>query len=104
MIFGMIIINLIAYYLNSYWSGRFIGYSFLEQIKDILPSFLLATGMSAAVFVEGLLISLPPLPLFAIQLATGALITIGMCEIFHYKDYVYIKEIVKDKFLQHNHS
>jgi hypothetical protein len=98
MIGGMIVNTLIAYYLNSYWSGRFIGYSILEQIKDILPSFLLAAGMSAAVFVEGLLISLPPLPLLAIQLITGTLLTIGMCEGFHFKDYDYIKEIVKDKF------
>ena len=44
MILGMIVNTLIAYYLNSYWSGRFIGYSFLEQIKDILPSFLLAVS------------------------------------------------------------
>jgi O-antigen/teichoic acid export membrane protein len=104
MILGMIVNTLIAYYLNSYWSGRFIGYSFLEQIKDVLPSFLLAAGMSATVFVEGLLIPLPPLPLLAIQLITGALLSIGMCEAFHNKGYMYIKEIVKDKFLKHNHS
>jgi O-antigen/teichoic acid export membrane protein len=98
MILGMIINALIAYYLNSYWSGRFIGYSFLEQIKDIFPSFLLAAGMSAVVFVEELLFPLPPLPLLIIQLTTGSLLTIGMCEAFHNKDYAYIKETVKDKF------
>jgi hypothetical protein len=41
MIVGMMINTLIAYYLNSYWSGRFIGYSFMQQVKDILPSFFL---------------------------------------------------------------
>lgn len=41
MILGMIVNTFIAYYLNSYWSGSFIGYSFLEQIKDIFPSFFL---------------------------------------------------------------
>jgi teichuronic acid exporter len=102
MIAGMILNSFIAYYLNSYWSGRFIGYSLLEQIKDILPSFLLAAGMSAIVFIEGLLISLPPLPLLAIQLMTGALFITGICEAIHYKDYVYIKEILKDKFLKKN--
>jgi O-antigen/teichoic acid export membrane protein len=104
MILGMIVNNLIAYYLNSYWSGRFIGYSFLEQIKDILPSFLLAAGMSFTLFVEGLLIPLPPLPLIAIQMITGTFLTIGMCEAIHNKDYVYIKETIKDKFLKHNNS
>jgi O-antigen/teichoic acid export membrane protein len=103
MILGMIVNNLIAYYLNSYWSGRFIGYSFLEQIKDILPSFLLATSMSTAVFVEGLLFPLPPLPLLAIQLITGTLLTIGICEGFHFKDYLYLKDIVKEKFSKYMH-
>ena len=99
MILGMMVITLIAYYLNSYWSGRFIGYPFLAQLRDILPSFLLAFIMSAIVFAEGLLIHLSPLPLLIIQLITGALLTFGLCEGFHFKDYIYIKEIVKDKFL-----
>lgn len=55
--------------------------------------------MSVAVFVEGLLIPLPPLPLLIIQLITGTTLTIGMCEAFRNKNYVYIKEIIKDKFL-----
>jgi O-antigen/teichoic acid export membrane protein len=104
MILGMIVNSMIAYYLNSYWSGRLIGYSFLDQIKDILPSFLLATSISFVIFVAGLLIPLSPLPLLAIQLISGALLTISICEVFHYKDYVYIKEIIKDKFLKHNYS
>jgi len=104
MILGMMLLSLIAYYLNSYWSGRFIGYSFLEQIKDILPSFLLAVIMSSIVFAEGLLIPLPPLPLLIIQLITGAVLTFGLCDGFHFKDYLYIKSIVNDKFLKGNYS
>lgn len=99
MIIGMMTINLISYYLNSFWSGRFIGYSFLEQIKDILPSFLLALIMSSIVFAEGLFIPLPPLPLLIIQLITGALLIFGLCERFHFKDYLYIKEIIVEKIL-----
>src|ERR1035437_1971111 len=100
MIFGMMSLTLIAYYLNSYWSGRLIGYSFLEQIKDITPSFLLAIIMSSVVFAEGLLIPLPPLPLLTIQLITGVFLTLGICETVHFKDYLYIKSIVTDKFLK----
>jgi len=104
MILGMMLLSLIAYYLNSYWSGRLIGYSSLEQIKDILPSFLLAAIMSAIVFAEGLIVPLPPLPLLIIQLITGALLTFGLCEVFHFKDYLYIKSIVNEKLLKGNHS
>ena len=58
MIAGMMVNTLIAYYLNSYWSGKFIGYSFLEQVKDILPSLLLAAGIGAVVFVTGCLMQI----------------------------------------------
>jgi len=100
MILGMIFLSLIAYYLNSYWSGRLIGYSFLEQIKDILPSFILAATMSTIVFIEGLLFSLTPLSLLIIQLITGAVLTFCLCEGFHLKDYLYIKSIVNEKLLK----
>lgn len=104
MILSMMLLSLIAYYLNSYWSGRFIGYSFLEQIKDVLPSFLLAVIISSIVFAEGLLIPLPPLYLLIIQLITGALLAFGICEGFHFKDYLYIKSIVNDNFLKGDHT
>jgi teichuronic acid exporter len=102
MILGMLINTLIAYYLNSYWSGRFIGYAFIDQIKDILPSLLLAVIMSSLVFAEGLLIPLHPLSLLIIQLISGALLMFGICEGAHFKDYLYIKNVVKDKFLKPN--
>jgi teichuronic acid exporter len=100
MILGMMVNTLIAYYLNSYWSGRFIDYSFMAQIKDILPSLLLAIVMSSVVFVEGLFIPMSSLPLMIIQLITGALITIVLCEVFHFNDYLYIRDIVKEKFIK----
>lgn len=100
MIFGMILLSFIAYYFNSYWSGHLIGYSFMEQIKDILPSFTIAAVMSAVVFTEGMLIHLSPLPMLIVQLTTGVIITISLCEVFHFKDYLYIKDIVNDKFLK----
>ena len=103
MIVGLMVDTLIAYYLNSYWSGRFIGYSFFAQIKDIFPSLLLASVVSAIVFIEALVIHLPPLPLLVIQLITGTVLAFGICEAIQFKDYVYIKSIVTDKFLKTNH-
>lgn len=99
MIIGMMLLTLFSYFLNSYWSGRLIGYSSIKQLMDILPSFLLALIISAFVFAEGLIILLPPLPVLIIQLITGFSLTIGICELFHFKDYLYIKEIVTNSLL-----
>ena len=99
MILGMMVNTLIAYYLNSYWSGSYIGYSMSAQIKDIYPSLLLAIFTSSIVFSEGFIFNLPPLALLCIQLTTGILLTFGICEAIHFKDYLYIKSIVIEKFL-----
>jgi teichuronic acid exporter len=97
MIAGMMVNTLIAYYLNSYWSGCFIGYSFREQVKDILPSFGLALLMAAGVFLLGL--ALPfnyPLTLIVQIIAGGAFIFL-FCESTKFKDYLFVKEIAFDK-------
>lgn len=97
MILGMIVASLIAYYLNSYWSGKLIGYSMLEQVKDILPSFLLAATMAFIVYLVGIPLKVSaPLELL-IQLALGAGLTVGIAELFHLDNYQDIKGIVIEK-------
>lgn len=102
MILGMIITSMIAYYLNSYWSGTFIGYSIIDQIKDIFPSFKLAVLISAIIYIEGLILTLSPLITLIIQIISGILLTFGICEAIQFKDYIYLKNIVLEKFLNRN--
>jgi len=100
MIIGMIINSFIAFYLNSFWSGRFIGYPVLEQIKDILPSFVIALLMGIIVYCEGILLDIKPISMLIVQLLTGALVFIVVCESIRFGDYLYIKTIIKDNFIK----
>lgn len=50
MLWGNVIAGLIGYVLNSFFSGRFIRYSTLEQILDILPSFLFGGAVALVMF------------------------------------------------------
>lgn len=94
MILGMIINTLIAYFINSFWSGKFIGYSSFEQIKDIAPSFLLAFGVAAIVYIIGNIIELSNIWILVTQIITGAVLTIIIAEIFKINSYLYLKEII----------
>jgi teichuronic acid exporter len=98
MIIGMMLNTLITYYLNSYWSGRFIGYSFREQVKDILPSFGLALMMAAGVFMLGLALPFNYLLTLIIQMIAGAAFVFLFCEGTKFKDYIFVKEIVFEKW------
>ena len=97
MILGMLINTIIAYYLNSYWSGKLIGYSSFEQIKDIFPSFLLAFTVAVIVYIVGNVIYLSNIWILITQIITGAVLTIILAEIFRLSSYIYIKEIVINK-------
>jgi O-antigen/teichoic acid export membrane protein len=100
MIVGMIVNNIIAYFLNSYWSGRFIGYSFGSQLKDILPSFLLSVVISMVIYMAGLFLDLHHALVLVIQILAGAALTAGICEWAKFRDYLIIKEIIVQQLHQ----
>jgi hypothetical protein len=97
MLIGMILISFIAYFINSYWSGRFIGYSSKEQIIDILPSFGVAALMAILVFLLNIILPFNYVTKLIIQLVVGAAFVIIFCELTKFRDYLFIKEIVIDK-------
>lgn len=100
MIAAMMINTIIAYYLNSHWSGRFIGYSIKQQVTDILPSFGIALTMGFLLFITGLLLPFNYLWKFIIEVFAGTLFILIFCELTKFRDYIYIKEIVFEKLFK----
>ncbi len=93
MLAGSVILGWIALFLNSYYSGKKFQYTFVMQLKDILPSFIIAGIMAIVIFA----ISLLPISIyiiFPIQIVMGILITIGLCEWFKKPEYNQLKDIV----------
>ncbi|HRX95092.1 MAG TPA: oligosaccharide flippase family protein, partial [Chitinophagaceae bacterium] len=99
MIVGMMVNTLIAYYLNSYWSGKKIGYSFTQQVKDILPSFFLALTMGVAVYLLGKVLPFSYPVKLIIQIVFGGLFVLVICEVTKFRDYIFAKELVLEKIL-----
>lgn len=98
MILGSWITTLIAYYLNSYWSGRFINYSMWEQIKDILPGLGIALIMGVVVVLIGWLLPASYLVKLIVQIIAGALIVFLICEFFKPEAYLELKDIAINLF------
>ena len=90
MLWGNVVTGLIAYYLNSFYSGKFIGYSIKEQIKDILPSFLLASIMAVIVYFISW-IPIADIFILIIQILTGAAIVFCYCELSGLDEYIKAK-------------
>lgn len=92
MLWCSVCVSIFDYYLNSYYSGKYLGYSMWSQIKDILPSLGIAVVMAACVWSLGLL-NLHPVWTLLVQLCAGAAVAIGLCEAFRLPEYLEIKGI-----------
>ena len=94
MLWGSVCIGLFAYYINSYYSGKFLNYSSLSQLKDILPSFTISSTAAVVVYA----ISYIPLSSFIIlplQLIVGLIVFIALNDFFKIEEYKEIKRIVQ---------
>jgi teichuronic acid exporter len=97
LLFGMVFNSFIALFLNSYWSGKLISYSTLEQMKDILPSFLLSICMAATVYVAGTFMTGSSWIIFVSQIFLGGILTLFLSELTRNVPYIILKEIALEK-------
>lgn len=96
MLWANIVVGIVAYFLNSYYSGRLLGYSSWMQLRDILPSFGIASAMALSVWFLKYL-SLSYWIILPIQIIVGAVVFFGICKIFKPSEYKEIIEIVKSQ-------
>ena len=91
---GVLASDMIDLIVNSWPNRNLIHYGLVNQIKDILPSILLAVGMGTVVYLIGF-ISLPTLPLLFIQVICGGMIYIMGSALLKLEPYEYLIGIIK---------
>lgn len=92
MLVGSIVTGFICFFLNSYYTGKKLGYSSWKQLKDIAPSYGVALVIALAVYF------LKYLPLshwivLSMQIAVGILVFFAVCETIKLSEYIEIKNI-----------
>ncbi len=82
--------------VNAFPNKVLIGYSYYEQILDLLPSVLMSLVMGVIVFAERGL----PLPvgvILTIQVISGATIYVMLSALTKNKEYIAIRDLIKHK-------
>ena len=92
MLWGSVCTSLIAYFLNSYYSADLINYPTKEQIKDILPTFLVSFVTAAAMWSLTML-SLSNWLLLPLQCLLGIALAVFIYECLHLPEYVEVKQL-----------
>lgn len=93
MLIGSVFTGFIAYYLNGHFSGREIDYPCREQVRDVIPSFLIAAVMAAVLFAMSYL-KISVFVIFPLQLIVGFGLVIGMCEMLKLAEYQELKNVL----------
>jgi O-antigen/teichoic acid export membrane protein len=93
MVAGTVVTGFIAFFLNSYYSGKFLGYSSWRQLKDVAPSYGVAFVVALSVyFLKFLPISYWfVLPL---QIVVGMGVFFLVCEITRFPEYLEVRGMV----------
>ena len=93
MLYANLVTSVISFFLNSHWSGKFIGYSSWMQIRDIAPSYGVATVVALSVWF------LKYLPLsnwiiLPLQVVVGVAVFIFTCKITRLPEYEEAKNMM----------
>ena len=96
MLLTNMVVGIIAYFLNSHYSGRLLGYSSWMQLRDIAPSYALAIAIALSVWF------LKYLPLsywivLPMQITVGAAVFFTFCNLFKMNEYKEIMDILKKR-------
>lgn len=94
MAYSLLISTLTSMIINSWPNKKLLNYSFLEQIKDILPSILLAVGMGAMVYLIAYL-PVSTLSLLIAQVICGGVVYIVGSATLKLEPYVYLQGVIK---------
>lgn len=95
MAYSFLVTTILNQIINSWPNKKLLNYSYLEQIKDMMPQILLSLGMGAAIYAVSFLHLSASLTLL-IQIPLGVLVYWSGSKIFHVESYTYIIEMVKN--------
>lgn len=91
---SLLVSNVVSQIINSWPNKKLLNYSYLEQIKDILPYMALAAFMGVCVYLVTLL-NLGNILTLVIQVVLGAAIYILGSKLFKFDSFEYILNILK---------
>lgn len=92
MAYSLLISSITSQIINSWPNKKLLGYGYFEQLRDILPSVLIALFMGGCVNLVKLF-GFSDFLMILVQVPLGAFIYVGLSALFHLEAYVYLKSV-----------
>lgn len=95
MAYSMLITSFISQVVNSFPNKKLLNYSYLEQLKDMLPQIILSLVMGTIVYAVTFL-KLSSVITLVIQIPVGVVVYWVGSKLFHIESYEYIVGMLKN--------
>lgn len=93
--YGALVSTILCSFINANPNRKLLGYGYLEQIKDIFPTFILTVPMGIAVYAIGILKISIALQM-TIQIICGVSIYFGLAKLFKMERFDYLIRTVQE--------
>ena len=95
LVWCSVINSVLALLINTYYSGKFLNYTTISQVKDLVPSIGVVLSTILIVYGSQLFIDSTNLAVQIIQsFLIGLFVIISICEITKLHSYVQIKQLI----------
>ena len=102
MLIGSAVACWILFFLYTYYTNMYYGYSPSQQFKDILPSIVLALLMAVPVYILSY-IPISGYIILPLQIILGVCLVLSMGHFFKLEEYAFVKETLKNFVKKRNH-
>ncbi len=95
MAYSLLATTIVWTIINARPNAKLLNYNWFEQMRDFLPNVALAAAMGAVVYFVGW-IPLPTFATLALQVATGALVYVGLSAALKLEIFFYLLNTAKE--------
>ena len=95
----MLFTSVVSQIINSWPNRKLLNYTYLQQLRDIMPGILLAAFMAVCVWCVGLL-GLNSLVTMLIQIVLGAAIYLAGSVLFKLESFRYLLSVFNRKIIK----
>lgn len=92
MLWANLLFGIVSYFLNSYYSGKFLGYTPFLQLRDIMPSYFVALIVASSVYFLKY-IPISNWVILPLQIVVGVFSFFMICFLTKLKEYKEMKSI-----------
>lgn len=94
MVYGVLVASVISQVINAWPNKKLLGYSYLEQVADMIPQMIASAIMGAVIYTINL-VDIHYILMLAIQVPLGVIVYIICSKLMHIDSYEYLIDTLK---------